>query len=171
MEKVCKALTDKRAEDYKYRSRCFQLVKEIEKSMYNLDEAQKGIAGKPPNQKEIQKIEATIVKSKDLLDKSEAKYRKACAGVELARQDWQVEMIRGCCQMQAIEADRISSLDQLIKKLSIQIGLLAKKVAKIADVFENQMKVRLRLTEKKNINLECFYKIKTNHKKYSNFKT
>jgi hypothetical protein len=102
-----------------------------------LDEAQKGISGKPPNQKEIQKIESTIVKSKELLEKSELKYRKACACVELARQDWQVEMIRGCCQMQAIEADRIGSLEQLIKKLSIQIGLLSKKAHKIADVYDN----------------------------------
>ncbi len=49
-------MLDKRADDYKYRSRCFQLAKDIEKSMYNLDEAQKGISGKPPNQKEIQKV-------------------------------------------------------------------------------------------------------------------
>jgi hypothetical protein len=57
VEKVMKNFSDKRAEDYKYRSRCFQLIKDIEKSMYNLDEAQKGIAGKPPNQKEIQKVQ------------------------------------------------------------------------------------------------------------------
>jgi hypothetical protein len=41
---------------FKYRARCFQLVKDIEKSMYSLDEAQKGIGGKPPNQKEIQRV-------------------------------------------------------------------------------------------------------------------
>lgn len=105
--------------------------------MYNLDEAQKGVSGKPPNQKEIQKIESQIVKSKELLEKSEQKYHKACSAVELARQDWQIEMIQSCCQMQAIESDRISALEQLIKKLSIQIGLLSRKVVKIADVYEN----------------------------------
>ena len=56
VEKVVKNLSDKKIEDYKYRSRCFQLVKDIEKSMYSLDEAQKGVGGKPPNQKEIQRV-------------------------------------------------------------------------------------------------------------------
>ena len=56
IEKVVKHLTDKKADDYKYRSRCCQLVKDIEKSMYSLDEAQKGIGGKPANQKEIQRV-------------------------------------------------------------------------------------------------------------------
>ena len=56
VEKAIKHLNDKKADDYKYRSRCFQLIKDIEKSMYSLDEAQKGLGGKPPNQKEIQKV-------------------------------------------------------------------------------------------------------------------
>ena len=85
--------------------------------MYSLDEAQKGVGGKPANQKEIQRvyrllfyfckvnfsrhknkslffllqIESQIVKIKENLEKSETKYHKACANVELARQDWQIE--------------------------------------------------------------------------------
>ncbi len=70
------------------------------------------------------------------MEKSEVKYHKACSAVELARQDWQVETLRGCIQMQAIESDRISSLEQLIKKLSIQISLLSKKMLRISDVYE-----------------------------------
>lgn len=136
VEKVMKNLIDKKSEDYKYRSRCFQLVKDIEKHMYSLDEAQKGVGGKPPNNKDIQKIETQIIKTKENLEKSEAKYHKACSAVEIARQDWQVETLRGCIQMQSIESDRISSLEQLIKKLSIQIGLLSKKMLRITDVYE-----------------------------------
>lgn len=71
------------------------------------------------------------------MEKSEAKYYKACAAVELARQDWQVETLRGCIQMQTIESDRICSLEQLIKKLSIQIGLLSKKQMRISEVYES----------------------------------
>lgn len=56
VEKVVKNLLEKKNDDYKYRSRCFQLVKDIEKYMYSLDEAQKGVSGKPPNNKEIQKV-------------------------------------------------------------------------------------------------------------------
>lgn len=137
IEKVIKNLADKKADDYKYRSRCFQLSKDIEKSMYGLDEAQKGVGGKPPNQKEIQKLEAQIVKSKESLEKSELKYHKACANVELARQDWQIEMIKGCDQLQTIEFDRISSLDQLIKKLAIQVNVLSKKMTKQVDEYQN----------------------------------
>ncbi len=70
------------------------MAKEIEKSMYSLDEAQKGVGGKPPNQKEIMKLESQIVKSKETLEKSEIKYHKACSAVELARQDWQIEMLK-----------------------------------------------------------------------------
>ena len=39
--------------------------------------------------------------------------------------------------MQTIESDRINSLDQLIKKLTIQISLLSKKMTKIGEVFQN----------------------------------
>jgi hypothetical protein len=70
------------------------------------------------------------------LEKSETKYHKACANVELARQDWQIETYKGCIQMQSIEIDRISSLEQLIKKLTIQLNLLGKKMQKVVDVFE-----------------------------------
>lgn len=137
VEKTVKNYTDKKLEDYKYRSRCFQLVKDIEKSMYSLDEAQKGVGGKPPNQKEIQRLEAQIVKSKEQLEKSEVKYHKACAAVELARQDWQTEILKCCNQMQTLEMDRISQLEQLIKKLTLQVNLLSKKMLKVVDVFQN----------------------------------
>jgi hypothetical protein len=39
--------------------------------------------------------------------------------------------------MQSIEIDRINSLEQLIKKLTIQLNLLAKKMAKVVEVFES----------------------------------
>ncbi len=59
-------------------------------------------------------------------------------------------MIRGSCQMQSIESDRISSLEQLIKKLSIQIGLLARKLTKISDVYEN-----IKISVGEDIKLAC----------------
>ena len=37
------------------------------------------------------KLEGQIIKIKENLEKSENKYHKACANVELARQDWQLE--------------------------------------------------------------------------------
>ena len=39
--------------------------------------------------------------------------------------------------MQTIEIDRISSLEQLIKKLTIQLNLLAKKMTKVVEVFQS----------------------------------
>ncbi len=52
--------------------------------------------------------------------------------------------------MQAIESDRISSLEQLIKKLSIQIGLLSKKMLKISEVYEN-----INVDVKQDIQVAC----------------
>ena len=52
--------------------------------------------------------------------------------------------------MQSIESDRISSLDQLIKKLTIQISLLAKKMNKIVEVFS-----RVSVDVKTDIHLAC----------------
>lgn len=52
--------------------------------------------------------------------------------------------------MQVIEADRISSLEQLIKKLSIQINLLSKKMIKIVEVFTN---IKIDINE--DIKLAC----------------
>lgn len=39
--------------------------------------------------------------------------------------------------MQTIEVDRISQLEQLIKKLSLQVNFLSKKMLKIIDVYQN----------------------------------
>lgn len=118
--------------------------------MYSLDEAQKGVAGKPPNNKEIQKIEAQINKSREQLEKSESKYHKACSSFELARQDWQMEKLDACNQMQLIESDRLSQLEQLIKKISLQMSLMSKKMIKVSDVYEN-----LDLNVQQDIRLAC----------------
>jgi hypothetical protein len=52
--------------------------------------------------------------------------------------------------MQSIESDRISSLEQLIKKLSIQINLLSKKMLKVTEVFEN-----IKVDVRSDIQLAC----------------
>jgi len=39
-------------------------------------------------------LESQICKTKENLDKSEQKFHKSCAAVELARQDWQIEMVK-----------------------------------------------------------------------------
>ena len=81
----------------------------------------------------MEKIEAQIIKTKESLEKSESKYHKAC-----------------CMQMQSIESDRISSLEHLIKKLSIQINLLSKKMLKISEVFDG-----IKVDVKNDIQLAC----------------
>lgn len=118
--------------------------------MYNLDEAQKGVAGKPPNGKEIQKLQSQISKSREQLDKSEGKYHKACSSFELARQDWQLETMDACNQMQLIELDRLSQLEQFIKKIAIQMSLMCKKMLKVSDLYQS-----LELDAQKDIELAC----------------
>jgi len=44
-----------------------------------------------------------------------------------------VETLRACTQMQAIESERICSLEQLIGKLSAQMGLLAAKQRRVGE--------------------------------------
>ena len=97
----------------KYRARCFKTVKDIENTMYALDEAQKGLNGKPPKQKDVQKLEDNLENLNKLLTKSETKYHKACGFVEVARQDWQLSIYRSSEQLQVIEEERISYLDNL----------------------------------------------------------
>lgn len=128
-------MTDKRAKDYKYRTRCFKTVKDIENTMYALDEA-KTINGKASKQKEIQKLEDNLKQLKELFDQSELKYHKACGSVELARQEWQLAMLRGCDQLQLIEEERINKLDSLIKLYTNQVGDSVKKINKMLDTLK-----------------------------------
>ena len=100
--------------------------------MYSLDEAQKGLNGKPPKQKEIQKLEDNLSNLNKLLNTSETKYHKACSCVEVARQDWQLAIYKGCEQLQVIEEERISYLDSLIKKYTFQINESIKKLSKVS---------------------------------------
>ena len=102
--------------------------------MYALDEAQKGLNGKPPKQKDVQKLEDNLVNLNKLLNNSETKYHKACGCVEVARQDWQLAIYRGCEQLQVIEEERISSLDVLLKKYTSQINESIKKLSKVSRV-------------------------------------
>jgi hypothetical protein len=99
--------------------------------MYSLDEAQKGLNGKPPKQKDIQKLEDTLLNLNKQLNTSETKYHKACGCVEIARQDWQLAMYKGCEQLQNIEEERINYLDVLLKKYSSQINESIKKLSKV----------------------------------------
>lgn len=133
VEKCIKTLADSRAKDYKYRARCFKTVKDIENTMYALDEAQKGMNGKPPKQKDVQKLEDNLDNLNKLLTKSETKYHKACGCVEVARQDWQLSIYRSSEQLQMIEEERISYLDNLLKKYTFQINESTKKLSKMVE--------------------------------------
>jgi hypothetical protein len=99
--------------------------------MYALDEAQKGMNGKPPKQKDVQKLEDNLDNLNKLLTKSETKYHKACGCVEVARQDWQLSIYRSSEQLQMIEEERISYLDNLLKKYTFQINESTKKLSKV----------------------------------------
>jgi len=136
IEKALKNMGDKRAKDYKYRTRCFKTSKDIETTMYTLDEAQKGVGGKPPKQKDIQKLEEQLGSLKTLLETSELKYHKACGHVEFARQEWHITMSKGCELMQQIEEERISQLDALIKRYTGTVAESGKKVAKMLEMLQ-----------------------------------
>jgi hypothetical protein len=104
--------------------------------MYSLNEAQKGVHGKPPKQKEIQKIQDNLKHLQPLLEKSETKYHKACGSVELARQDWQTSLIKGCEQLQTLDEQRITQLSILLKRYTHQIGESSKKMSKMHDTLQ-----------------------------------
>ncbi|CAF4340042.1 unnamed protein product [Rotaria sp. Silwood2] len=116
-----KAWKDKKEIDTKYRQRQFENCKDIEGLYLKMDETPKTTKN---SVKEVSKIEMSLRKAEQELEKTEKKYHESTKDVELARQSCDAEMCRSCDQMQMMELDRINEMEKFIQTYTNSIQKL-----------------------------------------------
>jgi hypothetical protein len=123
-----KAWKDKKDTDNKYRQRQFDNCKEIEGLYLKMDEIPKTTKN---SVKEVSKIEMSLRKAEQELDKTEKKYHEATKEAELARQTCDAEMCRSCDQMQMMELDRINEMEKFIQTYINAIQVLCETMNQV----------------------------------------
>ncbi|CAF0998642.1 unnamed protein product [Rotaria sordida] len=123
-----KAWKDKKEIDTKYRQRQFENCKEIEGLYLKMDETPKTTKN---SVKEVSKIETSLRKAEQELEKTEKKYHDSTKDVELARQSCDAEMCRSCDQMQMMELDRINEMEKFIQTYNNSIQKLCETMSLI----------------------------------------
>ncbi|CAF3727978.1 unnamed protein product [Rotaria sordida] len=144
-----KAWKDKKEIDTKYRQRQFENCKEIEGLYLKMDETPKTTKNSVKEvSKEAQlvtacispggyrtntseKIETSLRKAEQELEKTEKKYHDSTKDVELARQSCDAEMCRSCDQMQMMELDRINEMEKFIQTYNNSIQKLCETMSQI----------------------------------------
>ncbi|UJR32682.1 hypothetical protein I4U23_020142 [Adineta vaga] len=116
-----KAWKDKKDIDIKYRQRQFENSKEIESLYLKMDEIPKTTKN---SVKEVSKMEMSLRKAEQELEKTERKYHDATKDVEIARQTCDAEMCRSCDQMQTMELDRINEMEKFIQTYTTAVKTL-----------------------------------------------
>ncbi|CAM4816040.1 unnamed protein product [Rotaria magnacalcarata] len=123
-----KVWKDKRETDTKYRQRQFDNCKEIEGLYLRMDEIPKTTKN---SSKETGKIEVSLRKLEQELEKNEKKYHESTKEVEIARQTCDAEMCRSCDQMQTMELDRINEMEKFIQTYTNSIQKLSETMNQI----------------------------------------
>ncbi|CAF1201657.1 unnamed protein product [Rotaria sp. Silwood1] len=123
-----KAWKDKKEIDTKYRQRQFDNCKEIESLYLKMDETPKTTKN---SVKEVSKIEMSLRKAEQELDKTEKKYHESTKDVELARQSCDAEMCKSCDQMQTMELDRINEMEKFIQTYTNSIQKLSETMNQV----------------------------------------
>ncbi|CAF3457425.1 unnamed protein product [Rotaria sp. Silwood1] len=123
-----KAWKDKKEIDTKYRQRQFDNCKEIESLYLKMDETPKTTKN---SVKEVSKIEMSLRKAEQELEKTEKKYHESTKDVELARQSCDAEMCKSCDQMQTMELDRINEMEKFIQTYTNSIQKLSETMNQV----------------------------------------
>ncbi|CAF2140925.1 unnamed protein product [Rotaria magnacalcarata] len=144
-----KVWKDKRETDTKYRQRQFDNCKEIEGLYLRMDEIPKTTKNSSKETgKEVhlvtacvsyggyrthasEKIEVSLRKLEQELEKNEKKYHESTKEVEIARQTCDAEMCRSCDQMQTMELDRINEMEKFIQTYTNSIQKLSETMNQI----------------------------------------
>ncbi|CAF1259730.1 unnamed protein product [Rotaria magnacalcarata] len=144
-----KVWKDKRETDTKYRQRQFDNCKEIEGLYLRMDEIPKTTKNSSKETgKEVhlvtacvsyggyrthasEKIEMSLRKLEQELEKNEKKYHESTKEVEIARQTCDAEMCRSCDQMQTMELDRINEMEKFIQTYTNSIQKLSETMNQI----------------------------------------
>ncbi|CAF2706637.1 unnamed protein product [Rotaria sp. Silwood2] len=124
-----KEWNDAKDVDNKYRSRQFEKSREIE-SLYlkisELPKTSRKMARDPT------KMEMSIRRAEEDLEKIERKYHDSTRNVESVRQLCAAELCRGCNQMQKMELERINEMDKYIHIYANAIRTLAETTNQVS---------------------------------------
>ncbi|CAF0866204.1 unnamed protein product [Didymodactylos carnosus] len=124
-----KAWRDQKDTDKKYRGRSFEKCKEIESLFLKMDEIPKSTKN---SVKDVSKMESSLRKTQEDLDRTERKYHEATREVEVARQACDSEMCKACDQMEQMEKERIEETSKFVQLYAQSTLILTDKMIKLS---------------------------------------
>eukprot|EP00106_Octopus_bimaculoides_P002799 XP_014770241.1 PREDICTED: nostrin-like [Octopus bimaculoides] len=133
VEKAVRQLADRRNDEYKTKKNAFSMSRDLEKFEEQLAEARDG-KGKYTD-RDITKLEKKCRQQYDVVQKCDKEYSEACQKAEAARQEWDLSILKGAAQMQVIEEDRITKMQELLKVFNSNISQQGPQLSQVSSFF------------------------------------
>ncbi|XP_064647417.1 nostrin-like isoform X3 [Lineus longissimus] len=131
VDKSMKNLMDKRNEEMRSKKSAFGCARDTEKV---IDQTRDVKAGKGKfTDKDLARMEKKGKHSEDNLRKADKDYHDSCQKAEGARQEWESAVYKGTNQLQSLEEERISQLQDALNKYNNHISVMGPKLIKVCD--------------------------------------
>jgi len=132
VEKAAKTFADRRTEEVKLKKAAFNYAKDRER-YYDLINQSKIGKGKLSSDKDITKLQKKIRQSDELMRKADRDYHESCQKTESARQEWEASVYKGSNQLQILEEERISQMQDFLNKYNSHLSVIGPKLVKCCD--------------------------------------
>lgn len=129
VEKTTKTLNDRRNDESKCKKNAFSLTKDREKTIDMVSVAKDG-KSKGVSEKDIAKLEKKVAQLEDSLAKADKEYYDASRKAEAARQDWESMVFKACGQLQTIEEQRITQMQDMLNRYNSCLSAVGPKIIK-----------------------------------------
>ncbi|ELU01831.1 hypothetical protein CAPTEDRAFT_222465 [Capitella teleta] len=129
VEKAQKNFHDKRADEAKCKKNTFALYKDREKICETLLNS-RNAKGKMLTDKETAKLDKNVRKLEDSIRKSDKDYQESCLKAEACRQEWETCVYKASGQLQCLEEERISQMQDFLNRYNTHLSAMGPKQIK-----------------------------------------
>ncbi|XP_052799603.1 nostrin-like isoform X2 [Mya arenaria] len=126
VEKSLKSLTEKRSEENKAKKAAYDSAKSHEK-------AEEPKSGKVKTEKDFTKTEKKQKQAMEALRKADKHYCECCEKAEVARQEWDFCVNKANVQLQDLEEDRITKMNDFLNQYSSHLSTLGPRLTESCD--------------------------------------
>ncbi|XP_063421676.1 nostrin-like isoform X2 [Mytilus trossulus] len=131
VDKSLKNLTDKRTEEYRAKKSAYACAKDYEKGEESKNDSKAG--NKKHSDKDKIKLEKKCDQYSKSLKKADKDYCELCEKAEAARQEWDLNVLKGSAQLQSLEEERISKMSEYLNQYNSHMSVMGPKITQCCD--------------------------------------
>ncbi|VDI03201.1 nostrin [Mytilus galloprovincialis] len=129
VDKSLKNLTDRRMEEYRAKKSAYACAKDYEKGEESKNESKAG--NKKHSDKDKIKLEKKCDQYSKSLKKADKDYCELCEKAEAARQEWDLNVLKGSAQLQSLEEERISKMSEYLNQYNSHMSVMGPKITQV----------------------------------------